>query len=313
LGLSIWLDRKNAYLSFDEQLYARLKLASEVVAYYSNYFVPSNIEVWENSTVESLGGKIVRSIPVGKDLVGDIRDVTAYVGGYGFPQKGNMIVRILGNWSVGKLPRVLGYVFVANERILRSVYGDVSMNAFSSGEIEDVVHLFLYDKTLARFLIDDFAERFGHYEDEFFRVRSLYFHEGAPARNDVTTLVAAHYSSINPFLYDAIMTIEDQGGEEIADSIAPYRSRFLVKSMKDVPDLQPFLEELFTKYGVVYNPHGSVVLSSRERDTFAKLFSELSDKVLKPMATELPNRKILSAKVRTAIEGKGLKGQTKLG
>lgn len=41
---------------------------------------------------------------------------------------------------------------------------------------------------------------------------------------------------------------------------------------QDVPDFQKFLEVLFHKHGVRYNPHGIVVLSSRERDSFAKLF-----------------------------------------
>jgi hypothetical protein len=184
------------------------------------------------------------------------------------------------------------------------------MNAFSKSDIDDVVHLLLGNSSKVGFLIDEFAEKFGHYEDDIFKVKALYFHEGAPSRSDITTLIAAHYSSINTFLLDSLYTATDQ--EPMMDSLSAYRYKFLVNTINDVPDFPDFLEALFYKYGVLYNPHGSVIVSSRERDTFAKLFGELSKQILEPIATELPKKRELVSKVRHAIEGKGA-GQTRLG
>jgi hypothetical protein len=309
LGLSVWLERNSEYSPFDEELISRLRLAFDIANYYSDYFSPISIEIWENATVQSLHGRMIRVLKAEKGLNTDLRDIVNYIREYSFRVKSKIIVRVLGNWVVANSPVVLGYVSVSN-REMRPVYGDVSMNAFSKGDIDDVVDLFLKAGSATEFLIDSFAAKFGHYEDEVFKVKSLYFHEGAPSRSDITTLVAAHYGNINTFLLDSLYTAILQE-PTIGDSLSAYRYKFLVNTIHDVPDFPDFLATLFHKYGVLYNRHGSVILSTRERNSFAKLFGELSKQVLQPMAMELPKKVELASKVRHAIEGKG-SGQSKI-
>lgn len=169
MGLSVWLDRKSQYSPFDEEVLSRLRLAFDIATYYSWYFSPSSIEIWENATIQSLGGRLIRVLKAEKTLSVDLQDIVSYIREYSFRLKSSIIVRVLGNWILADSPVVLGYVAVTNFDT-RPMYGDIAMNAFLKGDIDDVVDLFLRDSSKAQFLIDEFAEKFGHYEDDIFTV-----------------------------------------------------------------------------------------------------------------------------------------------
>jgi len=134
---------------------------------------------------------------------------------------------------------------------------------------------------------------------------------GVPSRYEVATLTGVYYGSEEAFIGDCLTSVVEEEGPSIKESFTPYKTRFLIKSLREVPSFNRFIEDLFIRYSIRKETSGSITLIGKDLDSFRSFYEELSAKILKPVAKELPDSRHLSQVIRQVVETRGLT-QTRL-
>jgi len=311
MGLNIHLDQdQSVYLTPDDELDSRLSIASSVLAYCRDHFVPDTLSIWRRAPLQSLGGELLRQLPLSTPIDRDLADVKAYLKTFNWQEKAELILVFTGEWTVGNV-RTAGFLNVYGKARWSSTYGDIELNIYPTEKFPDLIHLIKTNPSLERYLVRDFLMKFSTIvRDEPLRVAVMYFGVGVPSRYDVNAVTGAYYRSEKTLWGDCLKTVIEEQGQSVRDSFTPYRETFLVSGLKQVPAFTNFVEELLTKHHVAREKAGSIVLIGQDLDSFRNFYEELSSKVLRPVADELPNKDELLRKIKTAIEGRGLKQAT---
>lgn len=312
MGLSIFLDLK-PYTTPDVVIESRLNIASQVLAFYSNNFTPKSVEIWRSAPAESLGGSRLNKVTFTKsEFPEDFALFRKDLGTYSWQTKSDLILKFIGTWAIGN-EHVTGFLNVNNKGTWRSTYGDIELNIYSDDKHPDLVNLIKSVPELERPLIDYFLIQFAKSVDkEPLKIAVMYFGVGAPSREEIDSVTGVYYGSEDALLGDCFRTIGAEQGEAVTNTFNPYKQKFLVTSLNDIPAFRQFLEEQFLKCHIVKAKAGSIALVGRDLESFKRLYSELSSKILEPLAKELPNKVDLTKIIKDAVESMGRMKQAKL-
>jgi len=312
MGLSIHLDQRQImYVTPDIETNSRLDIASHVLAFYRDYFTPKTLSIWRRAPLQSLGGTLLKQISLSSPIDRDLSDVKQYLNAFSWQEKAELIFVFTGDWTIGNT-ETAGFLNIYGRTRWSSTYGDIELNIYPTQDFPDLIHLMKANPELEGLLVHDFLMQFSTIiKDEPLKVAVMYFGVGVPSKYEVNVVTGAYYRSEDTLWADCLRTIIEEQGQSVKDSFTPYTQTFLVSGLKGVPAFTSFVEELLAKHHVVREESGSIVLIGRNLDSFRNFYEELSLRVLKPVAEELPNKTELLERIKSAIEGRGLK-QTKL-
>jgi hypothetical protein len=312
MGLSIFLELK-PYTTPDLEIESRLNIASEVVKFYANYFTPTSVEVWRNAPAESLGGSHLKDMSFSKsEFWEDFALLRKELAAYNWETRADLILKIIGNWTIGK-ETIAGFMNVNNKSTWRSTYGDVEANIYADDKQADLVNFIKSVPELERQLVDYFLIEFAKsVEKEPLKINVMYFGVGAPSKYEIDSVTGVYYGSGDALLGDCFRTISAEQGETVTNTFNPYRQKFLISSLNDIPAFRQFLEEAFMKCHIVRAKTGSIALVGRDLQSFKLLYAELASKILEPLAKQLPNKLYLTKIIKDAVESKGKMTQVKL-
>jgi hypothetical protein len=231
---------------------------------------------------------------------------------YNLQTKADLIVKFIGSWTIGK-EIVTGFININNKGIWRSAYGDIEANIYSDDKYSDLVNLIKSVPELERQMIDYFLIEFAKSVDkEALKITAMYFGVGTPSRDEVDGLTGVYYGSEDALIGDCFRTISAEQGEVVTNTFNPYKKKFLISSLNDIPAFRQFLEEQIVRCHIVKAKAGSIALVGRDLQSFKMLYSELASKILEPLAKQLPNKIDLTKIIKEAVESKGKTTQTKL-
>jgi hypothetical protein len=312
MGLSIFLELK-PYTTPDLEIESRLNIASEVIKFYANYFTPRSVEVWRNAPAESLGGSHLKDLSFLKsEFWQDFALLRKELAAYNWQTRADLILKFIGDWTIGS--RIItGFINVNNKATWRSTYGDVEVNIYADDQYADLVNFVKSAPEFERQLIDYFLIGFPKsVEKEPLKISVMYFGVGAPSRYEIDSVTGVYYGSGDALLGDCFRTISAEQGETVTNTFTPYKQKFLVSSLNEIPAFRQFLEESLMKAHIVKAQTGSIVLVGRDLQSFKMLYAELASKILEPLARQLPNKLYLTKIIKEAVESKGKLSQTRL-
>jgi len=311
LGLSIALDHSgpSRYLPPDAESESRLSIASKVLSFQRPYFESFECEIWKDAPLKSLEGTLLDTISLKNEPSEDYQTLrkalAKFDGPYSFSEKVKFLFKYLGKWKIGE-ESVDGYMLVSNHGKWRSTYGDIESNVYSTDRFPDLVNLLKSNPIVENKLVKEFLDVFPkQLSQEALKVSRIYFGLGAPSKTEVGNLVGVYYGSDDYFIGDLLDSVTEEETDSVRDALTPYKRTFLIGSLKDVPSFNQFVEHLFTQYHIRKAETGSITLVGRDLDSFELLYSELSQKILKPMAKELPDKDYLFRKIKDVVEARG--------
>lgn len=258
-------------------------LALEI--YEKGYFEPTGFMIWKDAVLEELGGKLIAK----KDL--DLSQLHLLKESIGEEMKriglqimNDTIVRINGIWKF-KDTHIKGFVSINNAHHWRKAYGDIDIDIYPDEVGEDLM-TFLWKEKEA--LVDNFFENFLHRFDNLYRkdvnLRWLAFASGIPSREDVSSIKAAYYDSLWPFITNMFSTFSEQNSWVQRS----YRRKYLTRQMFKEDEFRKSILRLIEKFKISKMDGHSMILIGEELESFSNLYKEISKKYLDPIFHDLP-------------------------
>ena len=113
---------------------------------------------------------------------------------------------------------------------------------------------------------------------------------------------SAFVTSETRLLEDAITALKATDDEEIRKWLAPYSVPFLVRNLRETPRFDTTLHDFFEEHRIPERETGSVSHIGEDQESFKKFFSDLSERVLKPVIRSLPPDSDIASRIRNTIE-----------
>ena len=145
-------------------------------------------------------------------------------------------------------------------------------------------------------------DSFADFNDGTFKVKGIYFALGVPSAEDFDPWRSASVTSETRLLKDAITALKAGGDEEIRRWLAPYSVPFLVRNLRETARFEATLHSFFEEHKILEKEIGSVSYIGEDQESFKKFFTDLSEKVLKPVIRSLPPDSDIASRIRNTIE-----------
>jgi hypothetical protein len=289
-------------LSSLEIISDRLRACYESIKFFNNkLFYLSEVEIWFDATSEALGGILSRVIPI-TNLLDDVNKVYDYVENLRITERLRTIIVFRGHWEIADI-KLAGYFSVNNKFEWNSVYGDIEISAYSKGNISDIIDalwsLDERDAIISKF-IHDFYDSI-----QTLRVRLslIVFCFGVWSKDDLSNVMAFYLAGGRRNLLSVFYSaLKESKVSEIIMKSKPLNTKFLLDTLKESKIVDDRISERLVKNVVAELPAKSSIYIAKERDSFGKLFKDISKAILIPAFSELPREE----DVKKNIE-KGLK------
>ncbi len=308
MGLSITLENakrpEREFISLFDRVKSKVGFGIQVSRFYSERFKVQRAEIWKFATLKELEGIQLGGLEISEkyvtrenedELLAKLQKLTVVDLFFS-------IIRLVGIWEGDDGVNCEAYVSVSNSPNWGRVYGDVEVNAFPKRNIRDIVDIFYANKTAKERLVDFFVHSFADFNDGISKVKGIYFALGVPSAEDFDLWRTASVTSETRLLEDAITALKAIGDEEIRKWLAPYSVPFLVKSLRETPQFETTLHGFFEQHRILEKEIGSVSYIGEDQESFKKFFTDLSEKVLKPVIRSLPPDSDIASRIRKTVE-----------
>lgn len=280
----------------------RLKVCYEAIRFFqSGLFFPQDIEVWFTAPSEALGGTLAKSIVV-KNLYADVESLYEYLNQLLLTDLSKTIVVFNGKWAFSGI-ELGGYFSIQNNNEWRTVYGDISISAYARGEFEDLTDG-LWSVQDPRHLIVDFVKNLvQNTKNLSIGLAQINFSRGIFSEEDPTNLMAIYLSgerrSLLRIFYKALVESKDPA---VVLKAQPLSSRFLIETLISKSIVKDRIDRRLEKDLVAEIPTRSALYIAKERESFAKLYADISEAVLKPALKKLPEAKLVEYQIEEGLK-----------
>jgi len=296
-----------------ESIRHKLQYSIDAIKFFHGaLFKLENVEIWIGAPSETLGGKLMRRIQEAEPYMAG-KVVSDLLMTLPFDEISESIVMFNGVWNFGDI-NLGGYFSVPNSYSWRKAYHEIEINAYAKKDFEDLVDALW--KTMPHEttpLVQKFIKTLQQTTARSGKLglSQVLFSIGVPTVEDPTNLMAAFLTGERKGLlrifYKALSKTRDPKvvPPEVVSKTKPLRGSFFVNTLgKEEIVLQRLSQEIESAL-VVEIKGDSALYIAKDRKSFAKLYKEISDTVLKPGLEELP-----TAKDATELIEKGLKEYT---
>lgn len=284
-----------------ERIIDRVRACYDAVDFFNrNLFHPEEIQVWFDASSEALGGRLVKQIPL-ENLHADSETLYQYLLALPFSDLNKSIIIYSGKWVASEI-ELGGYFSVQNQEEWRKTYGDLTISAYARKEFEDLVD-FLWALENARQTILEFVKTLARPKHSLsVRTAQISFSHGIYSDEDPTNLMALYLSgerrSLLRIFYKALLASNDA---IITMKSKPLETRFLIETLINNSIVTKRIDSRLERDLVDEIRAGSALYFGKERDSFQKLFQEISEAILKPAFNKLPEAKIVEQMIDEGI------------
>ena len=285
-----------------ERILDKVKACYEAVRVFNNtLFHPQEIQVWLDATSLALGGKQVRVIPI-NNLYEDSEKLYQYLIGLPFTELTRSIVMFSGRWTFNNV-ELEGYFSVQNQDEWRKTYGDLTISTYAKGDYHDIVDGF-WSLENARKIILDLIRSLAHPSTPLLvRPAQVSFSHGIYSDEDPTNLMAIYLSgerrSLLKIFYKALIASEDQS---VVLKSKPLETKFLLDTLISNAIVTRRINKRLERDLIDELPAGSSLYFGRNPDSFKKLFAEITDAVLRPAFSKLPEATKVAEQIEEGLE-----------
>jgi hypothetical protein len=279
----------------------RLKACYETLKFFNgSLFFPQEAEVWFSAPSEALGGTLSRTFPAQNPFEAT-NAIHEYLKSLQYPDLRKTLVVFRGSWDIDGT-KLAGYFSIQNNLEWRRVYGDLEISAYAKGEVEDIVDaLWLLQDSNG--LIDRFMHDFHrHIQNLSIGLSQVVFCRGIWTREDPSNIMAIYLTgarrSLLRLFYDALRESKEP---DVVSKARPLNTSFLLDILEENKDVEIRINERLKRTMVAEVPIGSALYIAKERESFGKLFRDISSSVLKPAFAKLPKEEEVRERVEDGL------------
>jgi hypothetical protein len=288
---------KKPYSSVLQTTLGKFALASEIVKWMQAYFEAKRVEVWVNASDETLGGRMERNY-----TLEDRRDVPVILDKVANENKEklgvleNLVVVVKGVWQTGDyaLP---AYVGISNGKLWRETYGDIEVNVFPSGEIEDISQLIWHDEDVRTGVVTNFLKEFGRFGDESLDMESIVYAYGIPTQVSVGDWLASYFRRPDLYFVRFLRSLE-QDNPTIGTYIRMINRLALTGDLYDIPNFRKHIQEVGGRNKVKVDFGASLKLVGETPEAYKSLYRELSVSLAEIIEKSLPKDRQIDENLR---------------
>lgn len=300
MGIQIVFRRHPA--SYSTRTRDKLKACFELVKFFhKGLFFPQDAEVWFSAPSKALGGSFGKRFSA-ENPYEATQHLHEYLGQLPFGDLSRAIVLYKGIWHFDDT-RLAGYFSVQNDANWREVYGDIEISAYAKGEFEDVVDALWQTqpfegviKMFLRILKRSIAK-------SSLGLSQVTFSRGIPSKEDPSNLMATYAvgerRSLLGIFYTALRQSRDR---EVIFKAKPLDTLFFLNALVKEDIVNQRITRRLEKAVVREITGRSALYIAKDKDSFATLFKEISEAVLKPALEKLPMEESVREWIRKGLE-----------
>jgi hypothetical protein len=297
MTVSITLGRK-PYSSVKEQAKSRYAFAYGTLKWFSAYFEARNVEVWADASDEALGGRQLDMIRITQH--GEFPGIAA-----GILQKyesgdtplSSIILVIRGVWKHQGLT-LPAYIGINNLERWRENYGDIEVNTFTSGDVNDVVELIWKDEEMLQGLVNNYMEEFGHFEEEGLEMESIVYCLGVPNEVNLSKWLASYYKTPIHYFTRLLGSVESEN-PRIHTYVRLINRLALASDLYDIKFFRDHIKELGGKRSVDVDYRSSIKLIGYTPESYGKFYEDLAKSIMEVLTKSLPKDSEVDELLRT--------------
>jgi hypothetical protein len=288
--------------STSEIILDRLKACFAAIKFFhKGLFFPQEAEVWLGASSEALGGTLKKKLPATNPY--EATDVLhRYLRTLPFGEVNETIIVFKGMWQFGEI-NLSGYFSVQNSKVWREVYGDIEISAYAKGEIEDIVDIFWNTQDMPTLIPKFLQDMKQSIQQTHIGLSQVTFSRGIPTEEDPTNLMAAYLvgerRSLLGIFYKARKKSMDP---DVAAKSEPLSTTFFLNTLVEENLVKDRIDRRLREAMIVEVQSKSSLYIAKQRDSFAKLYDEISKTVLKPALAKLPKQDTVKDLIHKGLE-----------
>jgi hypothetical protein len=269
--------------------------------FHKTLFFSQEAEVWFSAPSEALGGNLARVFPAQNPLEAT-HAINEYLRSLQYQDLRKTFVIFRGLWEINGI-KLAGYFSIQNNPEWRKVYGDLEIAAYAKGDFEDIVDALWVLQGLNG-LIDKFIREFQRgIHNLCIGLSQAIFCRGIWTREDPSNIMAIYLigarRSLLKIFYDALRKSKEP---DVISKARPLDTRFLLDTLEENKDVETRIKERLKKTMVTEIPIRSALYIAKERDSFASLFKDVSNSVLKPAFAKLPKEDQVKEQIEDGLK-----------
>jgi len=269
--------------------------------FYKGLFFPENVEVWFSAPSEASGGTIAERFPA-ENLYVATQRLYDYLGQLSFEDSIRSIIMLKGIWEFNG-ERLAGYFSIQNDANWREAYGDIEISAYAKGEFEDLVDALWATQPIPSLIRRLLGLLKTATKKSSLSLSQVTFSRGIPTKEDPTNLMAIYFAGERRSLLGTFyMALRQSRDRSVIFKAKPLNTLFFINTL--VKD--EIAEERITKRldrAIVTEIRGrSALYIAKDRNSFATLYKEISDAILKPALEKLPKEETVRERIHEGLE-----------
>lgn len=284
-----------------ERILDKLKACFETIRFFQGLFFPQDAEVWFTAPSEALGGNLAKKLSA-RNLYEASNVLYEYLKNLSFEDVTKTIVMFKGKWEFSKT-KLWGYFSIQNHEKWREVYGDIEVSAYAKKEFEDLVDALWFTHDMSN-LIPKFLRSLKRgIKRSSIGLSQVTFSRGVPTREDPTNLMALYLVGerrrLLGIFYEALKESRDR---RIITKAKPLSTPYLLNTLVKEDVVEERFNKRLHKAMVFEIKQKSALYIAKERDSFATLYREISDAILKPALDKLPKENAVKEMIQRGLQ-----------
>jgi len=280
----------------------KLKICFGAIRFFKEaLFNTEHVEIWTDSTSEALGGELIKEFPE-TNPYSAIDLVSRHLATLPPDQLIETIIVFRGTWAFEKY-QMPGYFSVNNSREWRQVYGDIEISAYATGVYEDLVDAFWAEQDAAS-IVPKFIDSIDKSaQPTCLGLSQVTFSRGIPTEEDPSNLMSilliGERRGLLGIFYRARRRSNDP---EIVEKAEPLDTRFLLSTLVSEKLVTERIDRKLKEALVIEQKTKSALYIAKERNSFEKLYNEISEVVLRPALRKLPKSEYVREEILKGLE-----------
>lgn len=269
---------------YDQFVLDKLKVCYEALKYFQNkMFFARTAELWYDAPSEALGGEFQGEIPA-QNPFNALQVLENKLKKLDFQTLRRVIVIFRGIWIFDNI-ELAGYFSLHNPKEWRDVYGNIEISAYD----KDLVDVFLL-KNDAVEVIGDFVKSLDRNTSNLkISVNHIVFCNGLYNRYEPENLrviyMVNEMRGLLKLFYEARRKQKNWDMEAFA---VPLDTNFFMDTLEKTDVVQDRFNRDLEQDATVPLPVKSKLYIGKERDSFKKLYNDVTESIIKPALSKLP-------------------------
>jgi len=292
---------RSIVISRTEHALEKLRACYDAIQFFKDgLFTPKTIEVWYDARSQALGGKRVKNIKI-SNLYENISTIYQFYKNLSILDLKRTITVFTGNWSFDNI-ELGGYFSVQNQEDWRKTYGDITISAYAKNGYVDLTDA-LWSLPEIREIILRFTKVFSIATKKLnIKLSQMSFSIGAYSNEDPTNLLALYLSGTRKNLLKIFYRALLKSGEKrILFKSKPLDTNFLIDILLNKAIVTERIDKRLEQDLVNEIPTQSVLYFGKYRDSFKKLFHDISEAVIIPAFNKLPEASVVEYQIEEGL------------